>query len=129
MELSDVQYVTQYANEHDRIAKINSEAYELFRESLAPLSKTTQKRHLAHVSDFLDWLLEHELVSAYNGITSIGSYLLRVEDSVSIDGDGIDTHYMTKDAARAIKKLYKCLLENEKISNADYEFVCLECEV
>lgn len=102
----------------DEYLHANEELIQLFRTSLVCLANKTIKRHMNNVTTFINaYCAERQCVTYVQGIDCIddflGYYAIHTYTCCSADS--------LKQMATSIKKFYKCMLENGKISEADFE--------
>ena len=96
----------------------NNELLKLFRKSLVCLADKTIKRHMNNVDTFINaYCAERQCVNYIQGIDCVdeflGSYALHTYTCCSADS--------LRQMATSIKKFYKCMLDNNKISESDFE--------
>lgn len=101
--------------------KTNDKMLKLFKKSLTGLTEKTISNHLDNADFYInDYLLYRCGYSFEQGITEIneffGYFFIR-KCTWSTPGN-------IKTTAVSIKKFYKCMMENGKIGNDDYTYLC-----
>ncbi|MDO5441972.1 MAG: hypothetical protein Q4F55_05420, partial [Bacillota bacterium] len=98
--------------------KENNELIELFRKSLFGLADKTIKRHVRNVETFINaFCAERQCINYAQGLDYVSDFLgyYAVHTYTCCSADSL------RQMATSIKKFYKCMMENNKISEADYE--------
>ena len=102
----------------EEYVKENNELIKLFRRSLVGLADKTIKRHIRNVETFINvFCAERQYVNYAQGLDYISDFLgyYAVHTYTCCSADSL------RQMATSIKKFYKCMMENNKISEADYE--------
>lgn len=96
----------------------NEELMKLFRKSLVGLADKTIKRHVRNVETFINaFCAERQFVNYAQGLDCVSDFLgyYAIHTYTCCSADSL------RQMATSIKKFYKCMMENNKISEADYE--------
>ena len=101
--------------------KTNDKMLKLFKKSLTGLTEKTISNHLDNADFYInDYLLYRCGYSFEQGITEINEFL----GYFFIRKCTWSTPGNIKTTAASIKKFYKCMMENGKIGNDDYTYLC-----
>lgn len=114
----------EYERRCEKIRKANDKLISLFQNSLIAegLSEKTVKRHVGNAKFYInDYLLRTAPRPMKCGIREIGSFL----GYYAIRTCLCSSPYELKSVAAGIKKFYKCMAENGKIENRDYDDLCM----
>lgn len=113
----------EYLINCENIRKTNSHLLNLFFDYLkkSGISNKTIDRHLSNVDFYInDFLLRTDAYSMEHGVSMIDDFL----GDFFIRKCMWSTPGNIKTTATSIKKFYKCMLEYEKISKTDYDYLC-----
>lgn len=111
----------EYEEKCKLIKQENESLLEMFEKDLEGLNQKTINRHLTNVDFYINtYLLREDAYDFTHGIWDIDDYLgyffLR-KCMWSTPGN-------IKSTAASIKKFYQCMLKQEMIQKADYEYLC-----
>lgn len=113
----------EYLERRDKKQKENEKYLEIFRKSLVSkgLSVKTIDKHCSNVSFFLnDFLNYYEFQDMTEGCYLIDEFL----GEWCIEKCLFASKNYIKNSAASIKKFYRCMLENNYISNIEYDYLC-----
>ena len=113
----------EYLKQCHDIQKNNNQLLKLFEEELekAGLKDKTISRHISNVDFFInEFLIRAGAQSMESGIFMLDDYL----GNFFIRKCMWSTPGNIKTNAASIKKFYKCMLDHDKISKEDYQFLC-----
>lgn len=115
--------IEDYEVECEKIRDANEELLELFEKDLAGLSEKTIRRHIGNVDFYInEYLLYDDVRTFEEGVTMIDDFL----GYFFIRKCMWSTPASIRSTATSIKKFYKCMMDHEKISKEDYEYLCNE---
>lgn len=111
----------EYEEKCKLIKQENESLLEMFEKDLEGLNQKTINRHLTNVDFYINtYLLREDAYDFTHGIWDIDDYLgyFFIRKCMwSIPGN-------IKSTAASIKKFYQCMLKQEMIQKADYEYLC-----
>ena len=103
------------------IKQENESLLEMFEKDLEGLNQKTINRHLTNVDFYINtYLLREDAYDFTHGIWDIDDYL----GYFFIRKCMWSTPGNIKSTAASIKKFYQCMLKQEMIQKADYEYLC-----
>ena len=118
--------IEDYERECEKIRDTNEELLELFEKDLAGLSEKTIRRHIGNVDFYInEYLLYEDARTFEDGVTMIDDFL----GYFFIRKCMWSTPASIRSTATSIKKFYKCMMDHEKISKEDYEYLCNEIKI
>ena len=101
----------------------NEQMLDLFEESISHLKPKTIDNHVENVDFFInDYLYDRNGLSFEEGIWYVDSFL----GDFFIRKCMWSTPGTIKSTAASIKKFYKCMLDNDRIQQSDYKYLCEE---
>lgn len=99
----------------------NEELMNMFEEYMKNLSEKVRNKHMDNIALFLnDFLVHYEIKTYKDGVNLIDSFFI----SFFIPKCWNATAYTVKEYSSSIRKFYKCMLLNNKISEQEYNEVC-----
>ncbi|NCB92933.1 MAG: recombinase [Clostridia bacterium] len=111
----------EYEEKCKLIKQENESLLEMFEKDLEGLNPKTINRHLTNVDFYINtYLLREDAYDFTHGIWDIDDYL----GNFFIRKCMWSTPGNIKSTAASIKKFYQCMLKQEMIQNADYEYLC-----
>lgn len=114
----------EYLKKCHEIQETNNQLLKLFAEGLekSGLKDKTINRHLSNVDFFLnEFLIRVDALPMERGVFMLDDYL----GNFFIRKCMWSTPGNIKTTATSIKKFYKCMLDQGKISKQDYEILCV----
>ena len=106
----------------------NKDLIKLYREWLANtgLKEKTINKHVDNVAFYInEFLLHDEVITAADGISSIGAYFDWFLPRKTTWGSIADT----KETIASLKKFYKCMLNLDFIEQEDYDLFLIEIKI
>ena len=111
----------EYEEKCKLIKQENESLLEMFEKDLEGLNPKTINRHLTSVDFYINtYLLREDAYDFTHGIWDIDDYL----GYFFIRKCMWSTPGNIKSTAASIKKFYQCMLKQEMIQKADYEYLC-----
>ena len=111
----------EYEEKCKLIKQENESLLEMFEKDLEGLNQKTINRHLTNVDFYINtYLLREDAYDFTHGIWDIDDYL----GYFFIRKCMWSTPGNIKSTAASIKKFYQCMLKQEMIQKADYEYLC-----
>ena len=111
----------EYEEKCKLIKQENESLLEMFEKDLEGLNQKTINRHLTNVDFYINtYLLSEDAYDFTHGIWDIDDYL----GYFFIRKCMWSTPGNIKSTAASIKKFYQCMLKQEMIQKADYEYLC-----
>lgn len=111
----------EYEEKCKLIKQENESLLEMFEKDLEGLNQKTINRHLTNVDFYINtYLLREDAYDFTHGIWDIDDYL----GCFFIRKCMWSTPGNIKSTAASIKKFYQCMLKQEMIQKADYEYLC-----
>ena len=111
----------EYEEKCKLIKQENESLLEMFEKDLEGLNQKTINRHLTNVDFYINtYLLREDAYDFTHGIWDIDGYL----GYFFIRKCMWSTPGNIKSTAASIKKFYQCMLKQEMIQKADYEYLC-----
>ena len=111
----------EYEEKCKLIKQENESLLEMFEKDLEGLKQKTINRHLTNVDFYINtYLLREDAYDFTHGIWDIDDYL----GYFFIRKCMWSTPGNIKSTAASIKKFYQCMLKQEMIQKADYEYLC-----
>ena len=111
----------EYEEKCKLIKQENESLLEMFEKDLEGLNQKTINRHLTNVDFYINtYLLREDAYDFTHGIWDIDDYL----GYFFISKCMLSTPGNIKSTAASIKKFYQCMLKQEMIQKADYEYLC-----
>ena len=111
----------EYEEKCKLIKQENESFLEMFEKDLEGLNQKTINRHLTNVDFYINtYLLREDAYDFTHGIWDIDDYL----GYFFIRKCMWSTPGNIKSTAASIKKFYQCMLKQEMIQKADYEYLC-----
>ena len=111
----------EYEEKCKLIKQENENLLEMFEKDLEGLNQKTINRHLTNVDFYINtYLLREDAYDFTHGIWDIDDYL----GYFFIRKCMWSTPGNIKSTAASIKKFYQCMLKQEMIQKADYEYLC-----
>ena len=111
----------EYEEKCKLIKQENESLLEMFEKDLEGLNQKTINRHLTNVDFYINtYLLREDAYDFTHGIWDIDEYL----GYFFIRKCMWSTPGNIKSTAASIKKFYQCMLKQEMIQKADYEYLC-----
>lgn len=111
----------EYEEKCKQIKQENESLLEMFEKDLEGLNPKTINRHLTNVDFYINtYLLREDAYDFTHGIWDIDDYL----GYFFIRKCMWSTPGNIKSTAVSIKKFYQCMLKQEMIQKADYEYLC-----
>lgn len=111
----------EYEEKCKLIKQENESLLEMFEKDLEGLNQKTINRHLTNVDFYINtYLLREDAYDFTHGIWDIDDYLgyFFIRKCMWLTPGNI------KSTAASIKKFYQCMLKQEMIQKADYEYLC-----